>query len=453
MERNVAIALSLLIIGLVAIFAQSALAIGSTDSVKVSYGDDGLAVTTISGVGTGTSTSTSSEGRVTKLNTETTTGNKQLEYTTGSKQLEYVSIEITPEKQVSGDGTASYKIIIKDLHPQRIIVTCIPEELCIQPPEAVYRYILVFYSPQDIEGQLEIREVVLGAGQSRSLELKVKTEQKGTNVFSVAAKGEDSSSYTKGILIYGDYTEPPSTEPYFSGDGFIVDSSWLNGRALSLKLLEQDGKLRGKLLLRGQTFDVSGTVSDNGHIELSVMSLDDKISTRFGSFSGELKMFGDLRILHGTLSLSAGDDSRESWELTALDKNAGSIKEIVSTETTQAPATEQTKVNDVVVIKESSSTSTAVAATTSSDDKVAQKAIAETQSELYVRPVKVTQGKILGIFPNPWGKKVVELEIVDNGTIVKKEVKAFESTRFKNYAIGVGSLDDEQNIELSVKNA
>jgi hypothetical protein len=73
--------------------------------------------------------------------------------------------------------------------------------------------------------------------------------------------------------------------------------------------------------------------------------------------------------------------------------------------------------------------------------------------EIYIRTVKVSKSKIFYFVPNPWGKKVLELEVTIGDKVYKETIKESASENIEGYRIEVGSLEDEDNIELNFKKA
>jgi len=77
--------------------------------------------------------------------------------------------------------------------------------------------------------------------------------------------------------------------------------------------------------------------------------------------------------------------------------------------------------------------------------------LSESESkETYIVPEKIERKKLLGIFPNPWGDKLLKVKLVDGDTITEKTVKEFSTTTVGNYDVTIGSLENEDAIDVSV---
>ena len=75
----------------------------------------------------------------------------------------------------------------------------------------------------------------------------------------------------------------------------------------------------------------------------------------------------------------------------------------------------------------------------------------ELDEDLTITPVEIRREKFLKIFPKPWGKKIVKVEIEKDGETITKTIRARSHKKFDNYKINVGSLEDEENIEITVE--
>ena len=128
------------------------------------------------------------------------------------------------------------------------------------------------------------------------------------------------------------------------------------------------------------------------------------------------------------------------WTLTAISKRKDfiSVVEVGSEgEKSESIAIDET----VTVTKESSSESL------SGEDT--ESALEKSKDDLYIRPIKVKKEKFLWIFPS--GKKVVEVEIIKGDKVIKKIIKEESTKRIEGYDVNVGSLEDEDNIEITVE--
>ena len=68
--------------------------------------------------------------------------------------------------------------------------------------------------------------------------------------------------------------------------------------------------------------------------------------------------------------------------------------------------------------------------------------------ETYIKPLKVRNTYFLWIFPTG---KVLDLEIFHGDKIIKKSINEKGSLKVDDLNIKVGSLEDSENIEISVE--
>ena len=69
--------------------------------------------------------------------------------------------------------------------------------------------------------------------------------------------------------------------------------------------------------------------------------------------------------------------------------------------------------------------------------------------EIHIKPVKIKRQKFLFIIPT--GKKFLEVEVTKAGKAYKEKISANEAKQIEDYTVSVGSLEDEENIELNVE--
>lgn len=74
---------------------------------------------------------------------------------------------------------------------------------------------------------------------------------------------------------------------------------------------------------------------------------------------------------------------------------------------------------------------------------------AEAGIEIQIKPIEIGRHKIFGFIPT--NKKVLEVEITDGDRTYRRKIKANEMKKIRDYAISVGSLEDEDNIEISIE--
>lgn len=76
--------------------------------------------------------------------------------------------------------------------------------------------------------------------------------------------------------------------------------------------------------------------------------------------------------------------------------------------------------------------------------------VSETSNEeIQIRPVEIKRHRIFGFIPTK--EKVLEIEITDGDRTYKRKIKANEMKKIRDYTISVGSLEDEDNIEISIE--
>ncbi|MCK5149792.1 hypothetical protein KAJ87_02610 [Candidatus Pacearchaeota archaeon] len=69
--------------------------------------------------------------------------------------------------------------------------------------------------------------------------------------------------------------------------------------------------------------------------------------------------------------------------------------------------------------------------------------------EIQIKPIEIKRHKIFGFIPT--NRKVLEVEITDGDRTYRRKIKANKMKKIRDYAISVGSLEDEDNIEISIE--
>lgn len=346
-----------------------------------------------------------------------------------------VSVSISPEKQVSSEGEATYKVIVKDLHDSA--------------EKRLYNYEVKFSGSEQLSGTLGENSITLSAGEEKTIALSVKAERKGTYVFKVELFDGQSEDYTfnevgsaKGLFIYGGEDEEQSPSAYFEGEGFAVNGEQgflvdLNILNKDLALVNQDGTvITGKIYFRNEPHKIEGTLQDSA-ISFRIYSPNGK--DQIGNFDGTIKKYEDFLLLQGDLIL--GSDALEVFELTAASKLKRIFSEIKPTETSSGEQeyTQSTSINEIIAIQKSERAISEV-----QSDK------AEETTEFYVKPTEIKEKKYLWVIPS--GKQILVVEVYDeNGKVVEKNIEEFGSTEVEDYQISVGSLENENSIEISVE--
>jgi len=129
------------------------------------------------------------------------------------------------------------------------------------------------------------------------------------------------------------------------------------------------------------------------------------------------------------------------WTLTAISKRKDFIS-VVEVGSEGETSEETIGVDETVTITENSAESEV-----SSED--ADSVIETNDNEVHIRAVKVKSEKFLWIFST--GKKMVEVEVIKGDKVVKNTIKEESTKRIEGYDVNVGSLEDEDNIEITVE--
>ncbi|MFH1425407.1 MAG: hypothetical protein ABIG28_01600 [archaeon] len=337
-----------------------------------------------------------------------------------------VKVSLYPEKQYTKDGTASYRVLIEDRH---IPYVCENGGDC--PLQESYEYELSFYSNQPMVGEFEKYSLSLPAGAHTSIRLETKTKQTGTNIFTVAAKGNDAKASTKGVLVYDKLTPPEPSPLFFTGEGFVINSDNSEGYLTKLNINKDiSGNLKGKISIGKDNFEIKGTSSD----EKITFSIYTYTGISVADFQGTLVEYDDFLFLTGDIDAKAPYPN-DKWSLTATSKKIKALTTIEpSYDNTDEEIVSNVQLYEVVEIEP------------------IQENYEETDvKNVYIRPVKIKRAMLFGFIPKFWSsEKSVDIEIIEGNQATRKTMNAFSETKAGNYNVRVGSLQDENNIELSI---
>ena len=388
----------------------------------MAFAQEGSNATTETGSGT---TSETGSNAITDTTTSTAVGGGTSSGGGGHRVPAKVALYISPEKQFAQEGElVGYEITIKDLHPY-LVCKGIEGASCNRVPPS-YDYKLSFESEEGTVGELSQEKITLKAGEKKTVKLSVKSRNMGANVFLITAitNGEVRAE-TKGVLVISGEGPIDPERPFFIGDGFALTQDEEDGLLVNIKLLSKDGVLKGKLNIGKRIFDAKGTVTNGKQVTLNLNLVGGKDIE--GTFKGEVKGFDTFTLLEGKLEI----EDLVTYDLTATSKREGIVRDIGEKEAIS------TRIREVVAIEEKAQTESG--GTSSEINK----------EEFYIRPMKIKEEKFLWIFPT--GKKILEVEVMKEGKVFKKEIREGSTKKIEGYNIEVGSLEDEENIELNVK--
>src|SRR3989344_991562 len=368
-----------------------------------------------------------------------------------------VRVYLNPVRQVSDTGKGSYEVTVKDFHK-----TCVPTDNSVCPAFSPrYEYKLQFESGAGVGGTFETETIVLGPEEKKSVKLVVEADKKGSHTFVVivGSKEEHIDDAVKGVLVYGGYIDQEPAA-YFIGDGFAVNNDGIHGKLVKLRILNQKEGLKGTIHFGNKPYRIEGALSDTESsviegtatvrgIEFTIYSKnsDEKV----GSFTGNVKKFDNFLLLEGGLTMVDICDKTDyycadvvtsnKWTLTAISKRKDFIS-VVKVGSEGETSEETIGVDETVTITENSAESEV-----SSED--ADSVIETNDNEVHIRAVKVKSEKFLWIFST--GKKMVEVEVIKGDKVVKNTIKEESTKRIEGYDVNVGSLEDEDNIEITVE--
>ncbi|MBU0958700.1 MAG: hypothetical protein KKB31_02015 [Nanoarchaeota archaeon] len=236
-----------------------------------------------------------------------------------------LSFMVSPNQQVTDDGSAVYKLVFKDLH--KPIPPCDPEPgMACALGFPVYNYKLKFYAVEDrTYGKFSEESFTLVGGESKTITLNVETKNKGTSYFVVTAFDMDGKSLSrKASITYERVIEPGPIDPfYFVGSGYMENSGEGILVAFNIKDNNKYG-LVGKTQIDGEYYYVKGNVvgasesSSGMHldmVEFNVISMDN--GDVLGIFKGSLFYYDGFKVMKGILY----DFQGKNWDLITFEKD------------------------------------------------------------------------------------------------------------------------------------
>src|SRR3990167_9512682 len=335
-----------------------------------------------------------------------------------------IKLDLQPEKQYTENGTSEYVLTVY----RPFETPCYNNIECTSVYPA-QEYELVLVSEQGrLGGEFKGSNLVsVSSGEKKSLALKITAKEKGTYVFKVYAK------------------EPQEPQPasesysYLKGEGFATNEDKSEGVLVAMHLLGDDEETRGKMTFNKDSYALKGEVSDSGtQINLSIFNPEDPgFGQSVGEFNGEIRRFNNFMVLHGGLVFKNNDYPNQYWALTITGKQNSVFENEIVVAQPDTPVTKTINKEEVVTIRQGRPKESEI--------------LSESESkETYIVPEKIERKKLLGIFPNPWGDKLLKVKLVDGDTITEKTVKEFSTTTVGNYDVTIGSLENEDAIDVSV---
>lgn len=429
------------------------------------------------------------------MSTASSNGAAGTQVTTPSREGGLIDVElelifgVRPSRQITVDGSATYKIYFKDTHE-----ACTDQVCPTVYPGFRYNYELSFEAEDGTTGVFDEDEFTIGAGKNFTTILSVNTKNKGANNFVVHIKGvdHDYKAKTSAVIIYFPGT-PIQDTSFFVGKGFILDEDETQGHLVDLTILRKDNTLSGKATIGQRTYRIDGEVyhgtrteqidcesyrhstcpeecerkcvpsvcSDNMctadcegegscysagggetvrisdtlvRFDLIYLGISERPEMVVGSFEGYVKQLSNFKLLKGDLEDFNGKD----WSLTAFGKERYMITPADSaggSGVRGGPAT--VRIDDVLVVEEEIATESGATSVTTG-----------VSEEFYIRPVEVYRKKIFGLFP--WGARAVKIEIIKEDSVMEEEISENSDETIGGHTVSVGSLADEDNIEINV---
>ena len=352
-----------------------------------------------------------------------------------NEQSSLIELKLSPNvQQADENGVAIYRISITDKHDQ--VLT--------ESEDSTYEYTLTGMSGNDNVVQFSFEwgsTVTLEAGETIIKEFKAEVSEEGTHKIVIRVETEGTSAMTSGVIIFGTGNQgslhvnpigipgtPINNAPLFQGQGFALSEDESQGYRIDLALLKADAnEITGKMTIGNSVFKIRGTFDEqvggsDANIEFEFMSIENGETA--GRFLGTIEKFGEFAILRGTLRNYKGKD----WDLTVMSHSRRVIPMQMIGPTVNS---QQTSIEDVLEI--------------SSENENLE------ENNFFAKPIKIHERKFLGFIPT--GKKDIELEIVQGNDTFKKKIHENGNVFIKGYKISIGSLVDEENIEISIEAA
>ena len=347
-------------------------------------------------------------------------------------------LDLAPEKQYTETGSSEYILTLyRPLEKQ-----CYSNTECANI-YAAQTYTLKFASEQgQLSGEFGTDSVSLFPGEKKSVPLLVETDKKGTYVFKVHATTADYEISAKGLLVYG---KEPAVSPtlqtqvsstLLNGEGFATNKDQSEGAIIYLYLLGDEGNVRGKMVFDDDTYAVKGAARDVSKLDFSIFKTEDGgFDNSLGEFSGDIRRFDRFTLLEGALIFQNQAPPDNEWTLRVISKQNSVFENKVIVVQSDTPVTKTINKEEVVTIRQGRPTETGLG----------------TQiKEVYIVPEKIERKKIFGIIPNPWGNKHLKVKLVEGDKITEEKVKEFGTSQIGDYEVSIGSLENEDAIEVSI---
>lgn len=246
----------------------------------------------------------------------------------GFGKKNYVNVYINPEKQEENQGEwVRYEVAVKDSHP--IAKPCKSGEACIAGFKT-YEYNLMlsgnnlqyYFVQKDIAENSDVgfevmknvdytksidnsAKIYLVAGEKKTLELYVMSENIGENNFVVSANGNDGKAKVKGTLVV-----IPSQKTVFEGKGYLMSTSDEEGFPFYITLESNGKNVNGKMYDDTQSYQVEGWI--NGE-NLNFQILNDGETA--AKFTGVIKDYENFEVIKGTI-----ESDEEIYEFIAFSE-------------------------------------------------------------------------------------------------------------------------------------
>lgn len=351
-----------------------------------------------------------------------------------------IKLDLQPEKQYTESGESEYTLSLY----RSLETPCNSETEC-SALYAAQNYELSFVSEQgSLTGEFKLENPIsLKPGEKKSVPLVITAKEKGTYVFKVYAKASDYETNIRGLLVYG--KDPQNNQqiitssPYLNSEGFAMNEDQSEGISISLYLVGGNGEVRGKLVFGEDSYAVKGKVSDTiDQIDLDLYNTEDGgFDKPLGELSGEIKKFQNFLMVQGGLDLSSNSYPDRYWTVSLTSKQNSIFQNKIIVAEPDVPVTKTINKEEVVTIRQGPPRNS-----TESEN--------ETNKEAYILTEKIEKTKILGLIPNPWGDKLLKVKLVDGDQITEKTLKEFSTSQIGNFEVGIGSLDNEDAIEVSI---
>jgi hypothetical protein len=341
----------------------------------------------------------------------------------------WVGVSLTPEKQTAEAGeTVKYSFKIEDRHKPKVC----DGEICATVMDQ-YTYDIDVEKNHDMVVEFDENEVTLLAGEGKKITFTVSSEKKGANVFSIEVESEDGRARTKGLLLVGkdeEFPTPPVQDTsLIVGSGFLLSDDESVGKVVELKIFDDENTLKGRAAIGNKDMRVEGTLAGEAVVLNFYKPEGNEV---LATFSGSIREYHAFKLLKGDFDSSY--DGLEDGTLSVISRSAPVFRNVVF-EKGEKEVREKAKLKEVLALKKRK---------LGESEEIKDK-------EIYVRPVKIRKGRFLYVIPNPWGKKVLEFEIIDGEKVLKKTISARGEKEVEGYKFKVGALEDEENIELEIE--